>query len=323
MLSSFRSVPPSPPPPPLPRSRDRPPPLKSCLPDVDEDLEALPSDEPFVRKTVHFPDDKDLVQVRTIPPRPPRWTADSKFMKATVHDNSRKDFIMYSPRQSSTNNRFLIKRPDGRARPRFETRSAWSSVQRSYRLGAAYATEPRSPRFEPSSDGSQATPAADCSFDATSFRGQPPATAECGPQPETILRGHAQPLDMSTLTSALPDSDTFDMSSLLHALPEPEVTGTAFDMTSLVEALPDLDGSHGASPLTPVPKSLDVPSTPESPEVGYPRVVVQTHVQVGPMSGTWFSRLCCTLFVLAIIFPRLVPALLAVLAFLFLYEACT
>ncbi|KAJ5562328.1 hypothetical protein N7461_001089 [Penicillium sp. DV-2018c] len=48
----------------------RPPPLplKSCLVLADEDLEELPSDEPFVRKSVHFPADEDLVQVRLIPP---------------------------------------------------------------------------------------------------------------------------------------------------------------------------------------------------------------------------------------------------------------
>ncbi|KAJ5576294.1 hypothetical protein N7535_003220 [Penicillium sp. DV-2018c] len=42
----------------------RPPPLplKSCLVLADEDLEELPSDEPFVRKSVHFPADEDLVQ---------------------------------------------------------------------------------------------------------------------------------------------------------------------------------------------------------------------------------------------------------------------
>ncbi|KAJ5563239.1 hypothetical protein N7535_008403 [Penicillium sp. DV-2018c] len=45
-------------------STRRPPPLplKSCLVPADEDLEELPSDEPFVRKSVHFPADEDLVQ---------------------------------------------------------------------------------------------------------------------------------------------------------------------------------------------------------------------------------------------------------------------
>ncbi|KAJ5558193.1 hypothetical protein N7461_002165 [Penicillium sp. DV-2018c] len=64
----------------------RPPPLplKSCLVLPDEDLEELPSDEPFVRKSVHFPADEDLVQVRLIPPRefPPCVAEDCEFIDA-------------------------------------------------------------------------------------------------------------------------------------------------------------------------------------------------------------------------------------------------
>ncbi|KAJ5558174.1 hypothetical protein N7461_002146 [Penicillium sp. DV-2018c] len=67
-------------------STRRPPPLplKSCLVPADEDLEELPSDEPFVRKSVHFPADEDLVQVRLIPPRefPPCVAEDCEFIDA-------------------------------------------------------------------------------------------------------------------------------------------------------------------------------------------------------------------------------------------------
>ncbi|KAJ5125017.1 uncharacterized protein N7515_008842 [Penicillium bovifimosum] len=304
----------------IPRCRDAPPPGKSCLVNVDEDLEELPSDEPFVRKSVHFADDVDLVQVRVIPAPKDKW---------------RKDLINYSPHRSANNNRLPSQKLKSPKRRGPKARSARPHVRCPGRFGAAYAAEPSSPRFEPSSEGSQATPAADCSSDAaTSFRGQPPATAKCGPLPETIRQGptiepamdgsHAVAFDMSRLTSALPESHTFDMSALQHALPDLEATGSAFDLAALVEALPDLDGSSGTLPLTPVPKSLAAPSTTNSPsEAGHSRVVVQTHVQVGPMVRAWFSHLSWALFVMAFIFPRLAPALPAVLAFLLIVGACT
>ncbi|KAJ5130304.1 uncharacterized protein N7515_006343 [Penicillium bovifimosum] len=321
----------------MPRCCDAPPPLKSCLVNVDEDLEELPSDEPFVRKSVHFADDVDLAQVRVIPARnlPPRcWRESTPLLGRVAEDKWRKDLINYSPHRSIINNRF----PSQNLKPKRQRRKARSArphVRRPGSFGGAYATEPRSHRFEPSSEGSQATPAADCSSDAaTSFRGQPLATAKCGPLPETIRQGstiepamdgsHAPAFDMSRLTSALPESHTFDMSALQHALPDLEATGSAFDLAALVEALPDLDGSSGTLPLTPVPKSLAAPSTTNSPsEAGHSRVVVQTHVQVGPMVHTWSSHLSWALFVLAFIFLRLAPALPVVLAFLLIVGACT
>ncbi|KAJ5121311.1 uncharacterized protein N7515_009272 [Penicillium bovifimosum] len=321
----------------VPRCSDAPPPLKSCLANVDEDLEELPSDEPFVRKSVHFADDVDLVQVRVIPARnlPPRcWRESTPLLGKVAEDKWRKDLINYSSHRSAKNNRLPSQKLKSPKRRGPKARSARPHVRCPGRFGAAYAAEPKSPRFEPSSDGSKATPAADCCIGATtSFRGQPPVTAECGPLPE-ILQGltiepaidgsHAPAFDMSKLSSALPESHTLDMSALQHALPDLEATGVAFDMTALVEALPDLDGSLGTLPLTPVPKSLAAPFTSNSPpEAGHSRVVVQARVQVGPMVRAWISHLSWVLFVLAFIFPRLAPALPAVYAFLLIAAACT
>ncbi|KAJ5121349.1 uncharacterized protein N7515_009310 [Penicillium bovifimosum] len=301
----------------IPRCRDAPPPKKSCLVNVDEDLEELPSDEPFVRKPVHFADDVDLVQVRVITARhlPPRcWRENTPLLGRVAEDNQK------------------LKSPKHRGP---KARSARPHVRCPGRFGAAYATEPSYPRFEPSSDGSQATPGADCFIGATiSFRGQPPVTAECGPLP-VILQGltiehaidgsHAPAFDMSKLSSALPARHTLDMSALQHALPDLEAPGTAFQMAALVEALPNLDGScsSGTSPLSPVPKSLAAPFTSHSPEAGHSRVVVQTRVQVGPMVRAWSSHLSWVLFVLAFIFPRLAPAMPAVYAFILIAAACT
>ncbi|KAJ5121247.1 uncharacterized protein N7515_009208 [Penicillium bovifimosum] len=172
-----------------PSSFVRPPPLKSCLIRVDEDLEELPSDEPFVRKSVHFPNDADLEQVRPIPAR-------------------------------------------------------------------------------------------DVS---------PPCSSE-----------------VTSLDKA-----------------EAEDIG-AFDMSALLEVLSELDGSTDTPPPTPVHKPLEVPVTfNPPPEDGGSRVVVQTRGQVGPQAHSWINHLCWGLFVLAFIVPRLAPALLAGLAFLFIVGACT
>ncbi|KAJ5457775.1 hypothetical protein N7475_009163 [Penicillium sp. IBT 31633x] len=284
--------------PPLRRliSADRPPPLKSCLAptDWDDDLEALPSDEQFVRKKVHFPEDKDLVKIKEIPARPPRLAEVGVFKIARPGDDSKKMCIMYSTSGSSTNVRFLRELPDDRIRPRFETRCPWGSVQRSYRLAAAYARVPGSPRYGPAPDGSQHAPSRD-----------EPATSSDGSLPEPASDGsHASAFDMSSLTRALPDThDTFDMSSLLHALPDP-------------------DGSSDASSPAPVPKSLDARIARRPPKVRSVREV-QTHVQVGPFSATCFYYLCELMLVLLVVSPSLVPALLAVLALLFLHGACT
>ncbi|KAJ5121339.1 uncharacterized protein N7515_009300 [Penicillium bovifimosum] len=323
----------------IPRCRDAPPPKKSCLVNVDEDLEELPSDEPFVRKSVHFADDVDLVQVRVIPARnlPPRcWRENTPLLGRVAEDKWRKELINYSPHRSANNNRLPSQKLKSPKRRGPKARSARPHVRCPGRFGAAYAAEPSSPRFQPSSDGSQATLAADCFIGATiSFRGQPPVTAVCGPLPQPLRGSTIEPaidgsraaaFDMSTLSSALFESHTLDMSALQHALPKLEATGTAFQMAALVEALPDLDGScsPGTSPLTPVPKSLAAPFTSNSPpEVGHSRVVVQARVQVGPMVRAWSSHLSWVLFVLAFIFPRLAPAVPAVWAFLIIAAACT
>ncbi|KAJ5782363.1 hypothetical protein N7457_004137 [Penicillium paradoxum] len=317
---------------------DRPPPLKSCLaiPDLDDDLDALPSDEPFVRKSVHFPDDEDLVQVKTIPARPPRLTELGKFKVARPGDDSRRMCILYYSPATITNARFLRQRPDDLVRPRFETRNPWGSVQRSYRFAAAYATEPRSPRSGPVPDGPQHTPeppatpsdgslqepASDGSLDAPTSDGPLPATSSDGSSLEPAFDGsHAPSADLSSLTRALPSNHAAsDMPSALHALPDPDA-GPMFDMSSLMRALPDPDDSSNASPIAPVPEPLDASITRRRPEVEYIRVV-QTHVQVGPLSTTWFNRLCW-LIVLVAFFPSLMPAAIAVLALLFLYGAYT
>ncbi|KAJ5124559.1 uncharacterized protein N7515_008384 [Penicillium bovifimosum] len=98
----------------------------------------------------------------------------------------------------------------------------------------------------------------------------------------------------------------------------------AFDMSALLEVLSELDGTVDTPPPTPVHKPLEMPCTINPPpEAGDSRVVVQTRGQVGPWAHTWFSHLCWGLFVLAFIVPRLGPALLAGLAFLFIAGACT
>ncbi|KAJ5543176.1 hypothetical protein N7535_005605 [Penicillium sp. DV-2018c] len=313
----------------IPRCSDRPPPLKSCLIPLNEDLEALPSDEPFVRKTVHFPDDANLVQVRVIPPRYiSPWARVNPFVKAEPVDKSLKTtsikFAPYLPLQANV---FPSRhQDDSKPLPR-KARSARPIVWRPGNFAAAYANEPRSPRFEPSSEGSQAAPDTDWSCDTASFSGQLPVAVECGPLLETIPRGssiepaidgsHAPAFNMSTLISALPESHAFDMSSLEHELPDLEASSTVFDLTALAEALPGLSVSPSTSPSTPVSQSSHVSLTPNPPaEAQHARVVVQAHVQVGPMAYPWLSILCWMLFVMTFIFPRLAPALLAILAFI-------
>ncbi|KAJ5549860.1 hypothetical protein N7461_004558 [Penicillium sp. DV-2018c] len=308
----------------IPRCSDRPPPLKSCLIPLDEDLEAL----------LHFPDDENLVQVRVIPPRNiSPWARVNPFVKAEPVDKSLKTTsIKFAPYLPLKANVFPSRHQDNSKPLPRKARSARPIVWRPGSFAAAYANEPRSRRFESSSEGSQAAPNTDWSCDTASFSGQLPVAVECGPLLETIPRGssiepaidgsHAPAFNMSALTSALPESHAFGMSSLEHELPNLEASSTIFDLTALMEALPDISGSPSTSPPTPVPQSSHVPSTPYHPaEAQHARVVVQARVQVGPVAYPWLSTLCWMLFVMAFIFPRLAPALLAVLAFILMNGA--
>lgn len=286
-------------------SKNRPPPLKSCLAASDSDRDSTPPEEP-VRKTVRFPDDKlFLEQVRTIPARPDR-TKKAIFKRGQVAET--KSFIMYTSNPSSTNQRFLSKLP-GSSGPRYENHSQWMSVVRARYLAAAYVSEPRSPRSAPSSDES--------AFDMSSLK-------DALTEPASGSSVHGSDFDMSSLADALPDpNDTFNMRSLMDALPEaaPKPCGFASDMSSLKRALPDPDAPSEVSSLAPAPKSMVAPHSRDLPPKVHVRAV-QTHVQVGPFSTTCFFNLCGLCLVLGSFFPCLAPALYAAFALLSIYGTC-
>ncbi|CAI7671518.1 unnamed protein product [Penicillium palitans] len=272
-------------------SKHRPPPLKSCLAASDRD--SAPSEEPHVRKTVHFPEDKlFLERVRTIPARKDR---DRKtiFKKGQIAET--KSFLLYTSNPSGSNQRFLSKLPrsDG---PQYERHSQWMSVVRARQLAAAYSSQPRAPRSAPSSDES--------TFDMASLKDTLPEPASGS--------SHGSAFDMSSLTDALPDpNDTFDMRSLMDALPEPDGSprGLASDMSSLKRALPDPDTPSGVSSLAPAPKSVVAPHSCDIP----------AEVHVGPFSASCFYNLCGLCLLLGLCFPCLAPALYAALVLMFVY----
>lgn len=316
--SSSSFSPPSPPPPPSSfgrrlhpsrlrlLSKHRPAPLKSCLAASDFDRDSTPSEEPRVRKTVHFPEDKlFLERVRTIPARKDR---DRKtiFKKGQVAET--KSFLLYTSNPSGSNQRFLSKLP-GSDGPRYERHSQWMSVVRARQLAAAYSSQPRSPQSAPSSDES--------TFDMASLK-------DALPEPASSSSPHGSAFDMSSLTDALPDpNDTFDMRSLMDALPEPDGSphGFASDMSSLKRALPDPDTPSEVSSLALAPKSVVAPRYCDLPAEVHVRAV-HTHVQVGPFSASCFYNLCGLCLLLGFCFPCLAPALYAALVLLFIYGTC-
>ncbi|KGO64760.1 hypothetical protein PITC_073580 [Penicillium italicum] len=231
-------------------SKYRPAPLKSCLASSDSGRDSNPSEEPHVRKTVHFPDDKlFLEQVRTIPARPD-LTKKGIFKRGQIAET--KSFLMYTSNPLGTNQRFLSKLP-GSSGPRYESHSQWMSVVRARYLAAAYVSQPRSPRSAPSSDESV--------FDMSSLK-------EALPEPASGSSVHGSAFDMSSLTDALPEpNDTFNMRSLVEALPEAALKprGFASDMSSLKRALPDPDAPSEAPSRARAPKSMVAPHSRDLP----------------------------------------------------------
>lgn len=283
-------------------SKHRPAPLKSCLAASDRD--SAPSQEPHVRKTVHFPEDKlFLERVKTIPARKDRYKK-TIFKKGQIAET--KSFLLYTSNLSGSNQRFLSKLP-GSDGPQYERHSQWMSVVRARQLAAAYSSQPRAPRSAPSSDES--------TFDMASLK-------DALPEPASGSSPHGSDFDMSSLTDALPDpNDTFDMRSLMDALPEPDGSprGLAFDMSSLKRALPDPDTpSEVSSSLALAPRSVVAPHSGDIPAEVHIRAV-HTHVQVGPFSATCFYNLCGLCLMLGFCFPCLAPALYAALVPLLFY----
>ncbi|KAG0157664.1 hypothetical protein PDIDSM_4849 [Penicillium digitatum] len=264
-------------------SKNRPPPLKSCLAASDPDRHSTPSKEPHVRKTVHFPDDKlSLEQVRTIPARPDQ-TKKAILKRGLITET--KSFIMYTSNPLGTNQRFLSKLPESSG-PRYKSHPQWTSVARARYLATVYASEPRSPASAPYSDES--------AFNMSSLKDALP--------------------DLN---------DTFNMRSLMEILPEaaPKPRGFASDMSSTMRALPDPDAPSEVSSLAPEPKAMVAPYSCDLPPKVHVRAV-QTHVQVGPFSTTGFFNLCGLFLLLGSFFPCLAPATYAAFAFLFLYGTC-
>ncbi|KAJ5528865.1 hypothetical protein N7527_002258 [Penicillium freii] len=282
-------------------SKHRPAPLKSCLAASDRD--STPSEEPHVRKTVHFPEDKlFLERVRTIPARKNRYQ-ETTFKRGQVAET--KSFLLYTSNLSGLNQRFLSRLP-GRDGPQYERHSQWMSVVRARQLAAAYSSQPRAPQSAPSSDES--------TFDMASLK-------DALPEPASGSSPHGSAFDMSSLTDALPDpNDTFDMRSLMDALPEPDGSPRALasDMSSLKRALPDPDTPSEVSSLAPAPKSVVAPPSCDILAEVHVRAV-HTHVQVGPFSATCFYNLCGLCILLGLCFPCLAPALYAALVLLFVY----
>ncbi|KAI2733371.1 hypothetical protein CBS147332_386 [Penicillium roqueforti] len=314
-------------------SKNRPPPLKSCLAAADSDRDSPPSGEPCVRKTVHFPDDKCFLErVREIPCRPNR---NKKELFKSGRLAETKSFIMYTSNPLGSNQRFLSKHPGGSG-PQYATQSPWVSVVRARYLAARYSSAPRAPQSTPSSDGDVS--AHESSFDMSSLE-----DSLLEPTPSSSL--HESSFDMSSVIHALPDPDvTFDMSSLADSLPDtsafnmaslmdalPKVSppgspdGVASDMSSLMRALPDFDAPSVASSLARAPKSMAATHSRESRKLA-PKVharVVQTRVvQVGPFSATCFINLCGLMVLLGSLFPCLAPAFYAALVLLFIYGTC-
>ncbi|KAJ5804486.1 uncharacterized protein N7518_000789 [Penicillium psychrosexuale] len=334
-------------------SKNRPPPLKSCLAAADSDR-----DSPLWRALLHFPDDKCFLErVREIPCRPNR---NKKELFKSGRLAETKSFIMYTSNPLGSNQRFLSKHPGGSG-PQYATQSPWVSVVRARYLAAKYSSAPRAPRSTPSSDGDVS--AHESSFDMSSLE-----DALLEPTPSSSLHGssfdmsslkdalleptpssslHGSSFDMSSLKDAMleptPSSSlhesSFDMSSVIHALPDPDVTfdmssladslpdtnGVASDMSSLMRALPDLDAPSVASSLARAPKSMAATHSRESRKLA-PKVharVVQTRVvQVGPFSATCFINLCGLMVLLGSFFPCLAPAFYAALVLLFIYGTC-
>ncbi|KAJ6139847.1 hypothetical protein N7471_006333 [Penicillium samsonianum] len=281
-------------------SKNRPPPLKSCLASSDSDRDSHPSGEPCVRKTVHFPDDISLVRVRIIPPRKDR-TKKAIFNRGRLAET--KSFIMYTSNPFGSTQRFLCRLP-GSPGPRYTMYSHWMSVVRARRLAAAYSSQPRPPRSAPSANGPVPEPASDGSLHGSAFDMSSLKHALLEPASGSSLHGSS--LDISSLTQALPDPDM------------------AFDISPLMRSLPDPDAPSDASSLAHAPKSMVASHSRESrslPPKAHVRVV-QTLVQVGPFSATRFFSLCGVLLVLGAFFPWLVPASYAAFVLLFIYGTC-
>ncbi|KAJ5817530.1 hypothetical protein N7447_007538 [Penicillium robsamsonii] len=315
-------------------SKNKPSPSKSCLAASCSDRESSLSGEPHVRKTVHFPDDDLFLQrIRTIPPRERRRMAILKRGQIT----ETKWFLMYTLHSSGSNQRFLRKLHRQYSHVRYAARPRWVSIVRARHLAAAYCCEPRSPRSAPSPDGSVPEPATDGSlhdvFDMSSLKIALPELASAG-------SSHGSAFDMSSILHTLPDPDpTFNMTSLMDALPDPnaafgmcslrsalsesapEPYGFASDMSSLMRALPDPDASSDVSSLAPVPKSVVASYSRKSHKVR-PVRVVETHVEVGPFSVTCFFNLCGLSGVVMCFFPWIAPVIFAALVLLFIYGTC-
>ncbi|KAJ5951987.1 uncharacterized protein N7479_010400 [Penicillium vulpinum] len=253
----------------------------------------------------------------------------------------KKMFIMYTSDSMGSNQRFLRKLPRGYGR-QYPSHSQWVSIVRARHIAAAYLSEPRSPRFAPSSNGSVPEPAFDGSLHGSVF--DMSSLKDALPEPASPGSLHGSAFDMSSMLHALPDPDpTFDMGPLMDALPDPngafnmrslsdalsesapKPRGFASDMSSLMRALPNPDASSDVSSLVHVPKPVIAPRARKSRELP-PKArrtrVVQTYVQVGPFSTTCFFSLCGVLLVLGPIFPQLLPAFYAALVLQFIYGTC-
>ncbi|KAJ5177685.1 uncharacterized protein N7500_000384 [Penicillium coprophilum] len=308
-----------------------PPPLSPVFEKQATSFEVMPR-----HFTVHFPDDEiSLERIRIIPPREKR--------KSPIFKRGRiaktKSFIMYTSDSLGFNQRFLYRLP-GRHGPRYTMYSHWMSVIRARRLAAAYCSQPRSLRSAPSSNGSSPEPATDGSlhdvFDMSSLK-------DALPEPASAGSSHGSAFNMSSMLHALPDPDpTFNMTSLMDALPdldaasnvcslksavlEPAPAGSppgfAPNTSSLMRALPGPDASSDVSSLALVPKSVAASHSRKSHKV-LPVRAVETHVEVGPCSVTFFLFNLCGLSVVVMCFcPWILPIFLVAFVLLFIYGTC-